>query len=198
MRGVKMEFIKLYWKQILSSIGGAWLFLSSLVLAVGGLVLNHLFREAPLSVSEWFALVLVIVEVFPFYFSPETDLYMLGVLLWLSKGWALGFGVCHLFRKGLRFESKGVAIGWWFCFLSLLGCAALLLLSVTQLLELRDSDVRSRVFAFCGMIFLMSSGLLLPIGIGIGVTSFFRWLLSSKQDLTTESSAPNSDQVSKS
>jgi hypothetical protein len=48
------------------------------------------------------------------------------------------------------------------------------------------------------MILLMSSGLLLPIGIGIGVTRFFRWLLSSKQDLTTESSAPNSDQVAKS
>ncbi len=175
-----MYFIKRYWKQIFFSILGGGLFLTSLALASGGLMSSHLFSDKPYTFLEWIVIILVLVEVFPLLFMPNPDILVLAILLWLFKGWALGFGVCQLFRKSLRFESNIRAFFWWYCFGSLLGCALLSLISLTCLLDLNQPDTRGRVAYFCGMSFLYSSALLIPVVIVSGSLSFLRWVHARK------------------
>lgn len=53
--------------------------------------------------------------------SPATGpLLVFSGAFCLFKGWALGFGVSHLYRNNFKFENLFTAIAWWYCFVSLL------------------------------------------------------------------------------
>ncbi len=183
-----MGFAKRYWKQILCCIGGAWLFLSSLYLAIIGLATNHMFLQTPLSSVERVAVVLVVIQVFPIVIEPTSNEGgLLALLVLLSKGWAIGFGACHLYRRSLRFERKWVAIGWCFCAFSLVISAVLMLICITQMLDLTLSSRRSDVVSVGVQSFFLSASLLLPIGLILCFVSCFR-LFTSKGNLNSESS----------
>lgn len=181
-----MTFIKLYWKQIVCSILGAWFYLTSLALGVGGIVGHHLFGDAPLSVLDWVAVSLILFEAFPFLFAPASELYPLAIFLWLCKGWLLGFGVYHWYRMSFRVDGKWLAVRWWFCAISFLGCATLLLITMIESLDMTNPDVRSWATYFCIWCLCLSSSLLIPVAIGLGYVGFLKRLLSTKQQSISE------------
>lgn len=181
-----MGFVTRYWKQIVCSIVGAWFYLTSLTMGVDGLLGGHLFADTPLSGLDWLSVILIGFEVFPFYFSPASNLFPLAVILWIGKGWLLGFGVCHWYRKSLRFESIWLAIGWWFCCTSFSGCVALLLISTAHTVDITDPDQRDRIAYFSVRIFALSCSPLVPIAIGLGFVGLLKRLLASKENPNTD------------
>ena len=181
-----MSFIKLYWKQIVCSIVGSWFYLTSLALGVGGIVGHHLFGDAPFSVLDWVAVSLILFEAFPFLLSPASELFPLAIFLWLCKGWLLGFGICHWYRRSLRFESKWLAVRWWVCATSFLGCVTLLLITMAESLDMTSPEERSRAAYFCLWSLCLSSSLLIPLAIGLGYVGLLKRLLSTKQQAISE------------
>lgn len=183
-----MGFAKRYWKQALCSVGGAWLFLSSIFLAAIGLVTNHMFLKIPYSPSEWITNALIVIQVFPIVSEPtSSEAELSALLVLLSKGWAIGFGACHLYRRSLRFENKWVALGWYFCAFSLVISAIMLLMFILQLPDSSRPRLPSDAISVAIQTFFLSASLLIPFGLVLGIASFFR-LLSAKGKSNSENS----------
>lgn len=155
--------------------------MTSLLFAALAIVGNHLFEEFDLTANEIVILALVRFETFPFRFfsfpeNPANDsLVIPAVVFGLVKGWALGFGACHFYRRKLHFENRLKALTWWYCFVSLIGCATVIAMSLPQMKFI------PRLIGWC---FLLSAGLLIPILVGYGYIRIMRWLLDTARPPT--------------
>lgn len=108
--------------------------------------------------------------------SPATGpLLVFSGAFCLFKGWALGFGVSHLYRNNFKFENLFTAIAWWCCFVSLLVCLLIIALCL---------PLNIAVPPFIGYSLLLSTGILIPIFVGFGYVWILRWIIDGRDSST--------------